>query len=201
MKIWFLSLGEKELRMKSLFVLPLLAIATMVSAQSGGVAGSGAAPASTPAATPAQEKTIKDPAEFAAYKAASGLTDPAKKGDALLQFVLQYPNTVVKEDVLEEAMAAYQQAGDMTKVQSAATQLLQVNPNNLRALVLLAYSKLQAGKQLYGAGQQAAAAGPLGEAAQYGQKGLQAVSTAPSDPDTTKLKTAVVPIFNEAIGM
>lgn len=183
--------------MKKFFVLPLLAIATMVTAQTAGNPGSAAAPA----ATPAQEKTIKDPAEFAAYNNAISITDPAKKGDALLQFVLQYPNTIVKEDVLGDAMIAYQQAGDMAKVQSAATQLLQVNPNNLRGLVLLTYAKLQAGKQFYGAGQQAAAAGPLGEAAQYGQKGLQAAQAAANDPDTQKLKAAVVPIFNEAIGM
>src|SRR5579864_1182687 len=114
MNIWFLSLREKELRMKKLFVLSLLAIATMATAQTGGKPGS-----TTPAATPAQEKTIKDPAEFAAYKSASGIADPAKKGDALQQFVLQYPNTIVKEDVLEEAMAAFQQAGDLTKMQAA----------------------------------------------------------------------------------
>src|SRR5438045_2057492 len=81
----------------------------------------------------AQQKTIKDAAEYNAYISATGQTDPAAKAAALEAFVQQYPNSVVKEDALEGAMAAYQQAGNMAKVDDAANRERQIDLNNVQA--------------------------------------------------------------------
>ena len=44
-------------------------------------------------------------------------------------------------------MAAYQQAGDAQKTIDTANRILQVNPNNVRALALLAYNYRAAASQ------------------------------------------------------
>src|SRR5438045_757476 len=77
-----------------------------------------------------QQKTIKDPTEYNAYITAIGLTDPNQKAAALESFVQQYPNSVVKEDAMAAAMAAYQQAGNLAKSSEIAAKVLQANPNN-----------------------------------------------------------------------
>src|SRR5579875_4054851 len=68
--------------------------------------------------------TIKDPAEYNAYTNAVGQSSPAAKAAAIEQFLQQYPNSVVKEEMLEQLMAAYQQTGDANKTLDAAKRLL-----------------------------------------------------------------------------
>ena len=51
-----------------------------------------------------QQKTIKDPAEYNAYMSAISATDPNAKAQALEAFLQQYPNTIVKEETLEQLM-------------------------------------------------------------------------------------------------
>jgi hypothetical protein len=99
------------------------------------------------AAPAAQKKEIKDPAEYNAYVAAVRQTDAAAKAQALEAFLGQYPNSVVKEDALEALMGAYQQAGNLPKLAETANRVLQVNPNNVPALALLAVTKRAAGEQ------------------------------------------------------
>ena len=45
--------------------------------------------------------TIKDPAEYNAYTNAVGQSSPAAKASAIEQFLTQYPNSQVKEEMLE----------------------------------------------------------------------------------------------------
>ena len=102
-----------------------------------------AAPA-TPAATdqanvPTSQKVIKDPAEYNAYITALNTTDPAAKGQAMEAFVTQYPNSIVKIDALEQAMGAYQQASNQAKVEQIARQILQIDPNDVRALAIVVF--------------------------------------------------------------
>ncbi len=85
------------------------------------------------------QKTIKDPAEYNAYITALNMTDPAQKGAAMEAFVAQYPNSVVKIDALEQAMGAYQQAGNQQKVEQLARQILQIEPNSVRALAIIVF--------------------------------------------------------------
>ena len=106
----------------------------------------------------------------------------------------------MKEDALELVMVAYQQAGDAQKALDAATRVLQANPNNVRALALLAYNYRAAASQ----------GGPqmqdnLAKAQQYGTQGLQALQsmTKPegmSDADFTKLHNETGAIFDGAVG-
>src|SRR5215831_16319303 len=120
----------------------------------GAVAASGQTTASQPQAQPAtpttqpgtpgqpqQKKEIKDPAEYNAYVGAVQQQDPAAKISGLEAFLTQYPNSVMKEDALEILMGTYQQKGDAAKMADTAQRLLAVNPNNVRALALLAYTK------------------------------------------------------------
>jgi tetratricopeptide (TPR) repeat protein len=143
----------------------------------------------------AQQKTIKDPAEYNAYVNAMKTTDPNQKAIELEGFLQQYPNSVMKEDALELLMGAYQQANNLPKVIDTAKRVLQANPDNLKALALLTYlgrAQAQTPQQ-------------LAEAAQYGKQGLQALQTAKkpeglSDADWLNFKKQVAPIFYGAVG-
>jgi tetratricopeptide (TPR) repeat protein len=88
---------------------------------------------------PTSQKVIKDPAEYNAYITALNTTDPAAKGQAMEAFVAQYPNSIVKIEALEQAMGAYQQASNQQKVEQIARQILQIEPNNVRALAIVVY--------------------------------------------------------------
>jgi tetratricopeptide (TPR) repeat protein len=145
------------------------------------------------------QKQIKDPAEYNAYVNAIQQTTPAAKAQALEAFAQTYPNSVMKEDGLEQLMAAYQQAGDAPKTIDTANRILQVNPNNLRALALLsAYNRqiaMQGGPQASQSAQQAE---------QYGLKGLQALQNMQkpegmSNDDFVKLHNNFTAIFDGAV--
>jgi len=126
-------------------------------------------PAAQPAASqPQQKKEIKDPAEYNAYVGAVQQTDAAAKISGLEAFLNQYPNSVMKEDALELLMGTYQQAGNQAKVIDTANRLLTTNPNNVRALVLLAFNERAAQK--------------WADARQHAEKGLQALPNM-SKPD------------------
>src|SRR3954465_11451670 len=77
--------------------------------------------------------SIKDPGEFNAYQMATTQSDPKQKAAALESFLKTYPQSVVKNAVLDQLGDAYQAAGDQDGVLSAAQRLLQVEPNSLKA--------------------------------------------------------------------
>jgi tetratricopeptide (TPR) repeat protein len=188
--------------MKKLNQLAVLALAAIMvplassPAQAQDSNGTQAQPAQ-PGAQPQQKKEIKDPAEYNAYVAALGMSNPAQKAAAMEQFLQQYPNTVMKSEALEQVMGAYQQAGDVQKAMDAATRLVQADPNNVAALYLLAVvnrTNAQNGN---------AQAAPA--ARQNGEKGLQALqSFAKPDgmtPDAyDKAKQQMALGFNGAAG-
>jgi tetratricopeptide (TPR) repeat protein len=159
-----------------------------------------AAPAqAAPTQPAAPKKEMKDPAEYNAYVGAAGQTDAAAQISGFEAFLTQYPNSAYKEDALELLMAAYQKTGNQAKMLETAQKVLVVNPCNIRALALVAYTK------------QAMSTGPnaqqnLAEAGQAGEKGLQCLQTA-TKPDGTpaadwdKLKSTTTGIFNNAAGM
>ncbi|HET9840080.1 MAG TPA: hypothetical protein VFR84_17770 [Candidatus Angelobacter sp.] len=123
--------------MKRVLAIFVLALTTAALAQ-------GTSPSQQPADqqgsnVPTNQKTIKDPAEYNAYITALNTTDPAAKGAAMEAFVAQYPNSIVKIDAMEQAMGAYQQAGNQQKVQQLAGQILQLEPNNVRALAIVVF--------------------------------------------------------------
>lgn len=83
------------------------------------------------------QKTINNPAEYNAYLNALNTQDPVREAAAMEAFVSSYPESVVLEDALEYAMAAYQQTGNVAKVEETARRILQVDSDNLRALAIL----------------------------------------------------------------
>src|SRR2546423_12265940 len=151
-------------------------------------------------AVPQQKKEIKDPAEYNAYVGAVQKSDAAAKISGLEAFLAQYPNSVMKEDALEVLMGAYQQTNNAAKMNDAAQRLLQANPNTLRALALLAYSNRAAAEANQNPQQN------LAEAAQYEERGLQALKTATkpeamSEADFAKMKSQMSTIFNGVAGI
>jgi hypothetical protein len=136
--------------------------------------------------------TIKDPAEYNAYTNAIGQSAPAAKAAAIEAFLQQYPNSVVKAEMLEQLVGAYQATGDSAKTYDAAKRLLQVDPNNLRALTFVVYvGKAQAN------GDQ----GKLDEDAALAQRGLNATKPpSMNDADFQKLKDVATPIFYDVMG-
>jgi len=131
---------KEQIAMKRVLVTCVLALTTAAALAQGA-----SQPAQQPAATdqqanvPTSQKVIKDPAEYNAYIAALNTTDPAAKGQAMEAFVAQYPNSIVKIDALEQAMGAYQQAGNQQKVEQISRNILQTDPNNVRALAIVVF--------------------------------------------------------------
>lgn len=83
------------------------------------------------------QKVIRDAAEYNAYINAVNIQDPAQKAAAMEAFVDEYPASVVREDALEQALAAYQQTNKQADVERIARKILELNENNLRALAIL----------------------------------------------------------------
>jgi hypothetical protein len=197
----------RKLLLIHLLVFAIFGVAQAQSSQASGQAPqpgqSAAGQAGDQSGAQPQQKTIKDPAEYNAYMSASSQTDPNAKAQALEAFLQQYPNSVVKEETLEQLMGAYQAGGNQAKMTDAANRLLQVDPNNIRALALLVYSKRLQAASTNNAQQ---AEQILAEGAQLAQRGLQSAQNMPKTPgmadaDYQKLKSGVTTIFNGALGM
>jgi hypothetical protein len=135
--------------------------------------------------------TIKDPAEYNAYANATSQSDAKAKAQAIEAFLQQYPNTVAKSDLLGQLMVAYS-SFDTAKTLDAAKRLLQVDPNNLRALTYVVYLEHQQAN-----GNEAL----LDQAAEDANKGLNAAKdSCMSQADYDKVKDTATPIFYSAIG-
>jgi tetratricopeptide (TPR) repeat protein len=169
--------------MKKVVFASMLVAASMVSAAAPAVFAQDG--------TQSSQITIKDPAEYNAYTNAIGQSTPAAKAAAIESFLQQYPNSVVKQEMLEQLVGAYQATGDTAKTYDAAKRLLQVDPTNLRALTFVVYvEKAQAN------GDQS----KLDDAAANAQRGLTATKPASlSQADFDKLKSVATPIFYNAI--
>jgi tetratricopeptide (TPR) repeat protein len=151
------------------------------------------APSQTPAAQPqpSAAPVIKDPAEYNAYMGAIQQKDPTAKISGLEAFLVQYPNSVVKIDALETLMSAYQQAGNAAKVVDTANRLLAVSPDNVRALVVLAFTDRASQKWQ--------------DAVQHSEHGLQAIPKMAkpegvSEPDFDKTKKQMSGLLNSVAG-
>lgn len=141
--------------------------------------------------------TIKDPAEYNAYNSAIGQPTPQAKEQAIESFLQTYPDSVVKQQMLEVLMDAYTQTGNTDKALATARKVLATDPNDMRALALSAYVlRAQAGQKTNPAEAQPL----LDEAATDAKRGLEA--PAPQGADAAnyeKMKTAVTPLFEGAI--
>ncbi|HTJ29376.1 MAG TPA: hypothetical protein VL346_02695 [Acidobacteriaceae bacterium] len=178
--------------MKKVFLASLIASMTVTAGI--GLAGAPVLLAQAPASG---DITIKDPAEFNAYQNIQTQTSPAAKASASESFLTTYPQSVVKKSVLLALLQDYAaaQPNDPAKTQDAAKRVLQVDPNNLLAMYMIAYID----KQLAGSNQ-AQQAQLLDDAAANAQKGLAATKPAEvSDEDFKKQKSTTDPFFHSII--
>ncbi|HUY81042.1 MAG TPA: hypothetical protein VMU92_04905 [Acidobacteriaceae bacterium] len=170
--------------MKKVVIASMLVFASMVTTA---VPRAFAAPQNSQS----DQITIKDPAEYNAYTNAISQSTPAAKAAAIESFLKEYPNSVVKTEMLEQLVAAYQGTGSTTNTLGAAKRLLQVEPSNLRALTFVVYvEKAQANGDV----------AKLEDAAALAKQGLAATKPAgTSQQQFDQLKAVATPIFYNAI--
>ena len=163
------------------------------------------APAASPAEPtpqPAPGKVVKDPAEYNAYMQALKAADPVAKAGAMLAFVASFPNSGLKVDALEQAMAAYQQAGDAANVEAVALRILAIQPGAPRALGIMAFlTRAQATAAPNPQATQALA----DQAGAYAERGLVALRgwlkpDGMTDADFAVLRDQLSTIFEGALG-
>jgi hypothetical protein len=138
---------------------------------------------------------IKDPAEYNAYQMFSTQTDPKAKAAAGESFLTTYPQSVVKAAVLDSLIDVYGSLNDPDKTLNAASRLLQIDPNNMKATFWSVFiKKAQCGKT--------SNAQVCDDAAALAQKGLSAPKPANVADDEWKKQTAATyPVFHSAIAL
>jgi tetratricopeptide (TPR) repeat protein len=189
-----------KVKMKDQYTKKVLATAMLAFA----IAATGERPAQPSSAgqaqsgsAPANQKVIKDEAEFNAYMAARNTQDPAAKAEAMEAFIRQYPQSIMVINALEQAMAGYQQAGNLAKVVEAAKRILALSPNHIRALAIV----VAVDRNKATAGDQAA----LQESCSYLQTGLRQLPAWQkpeelTDQDFEKVRNQIADIFYGAAG-
>jgi len=171
--------------MKKILVTVVLGVAALAAAQDAAQPAQG-----QPSASTTQAPVIKDPAEYNAYVGAIQQKDPAAEISGLEAFLTQYPNSIMKPQALDILMGLYQQTGN-PKVMDAAKRVLAVNPDSVKALVVLAFSERAAQK--------------WADAKQHAEHGLEVLPkwTKPdgvSDADFAKQKTQFGGILESVAG-
>ena len=138
---------------------------------------------------------IKDPAEFNAYQMATTQSDPKAKAAALDDFLTKYPNSVAKKAVLDMLLDTYGQLQDQPKMVDTAKKVLQVDPNNLKAIYMaVAVEKGECAKT--------SDAATCDDAGALAQKGLSATKPAGVTDEQWKQQTdATYPFFHSAIAV
>jgi len=147
--------------------------------------------------TIAQGTPAPNAAEHGAYSAALNTKDPTKRAQAMEVFVAWYPNSPLRTAAYEQAMAAWQVANNPTKADAVAARLLQIEPDNVRALA----NRVYVGRSRVGAGD----ASVLSATSLAAERGLAALAKWPKpesldDVDFTRLKQQTAAIFNGALG-
>ena len=85
-------------------------------------------------------KSFQNPAEYDAYMAALNTRDPAKRATAMEVFIAWYPGSVLRIDAYEQAAAAWHAANEPAKADVITGKLLQIDPDNVRALANRVYA-------------------------------------------------------------
>jgi hypothetical protein len=150
--------------------------------------------------------TIKDPAEFNAYQMATTQSDPKAKAAALESFAQTYPQSVVKNAVLDMLLDTYYPPapsglGDREKALSAASRILQADPNNLKAILYSVFIKKdQCAKSVNPKTGLSTDPQTCDDAAALAHKGLLATKPAGvSDADWKTQTSGSYPVFHSAL--
>ncbi|MFZ5780377.1 MAG: hypothetical protein ACOY4R_09295 [Pseudomonadota bacterium] len=150
-----------------------------------------------PGAMAQNRSSFANPAEYDSYKAALATRDPAKRATALEVFIAWYPGSVVRIDAHEQAIAAWNAAGQPAKADHVAGKLLQLDPDNVRALanrVYVARTKAVQGDR--------AALAPMVEAARHGLAALDKWQRPANLDDAAfaRAREQLSAVFNGALG-
>jgi hypothetical protein len=138
---------------------------------------------------------IKNPAEFNAYQMASTQNDAKTKATQLEGFLKTYPQSVVKKAVLDSLIDIYQGLNDADNELSAASRLIQVDPNNMKGTFYSAILKK-------GQCAKTQDVQVCDDAAALAQKGLTlAKPDDTSDSDWKKLTGGTYPAFHSIIAL
>ena len=140
---------------------------------------------------------VQNPAEQAAYTNAINIKDATKRAETLEIFLAWYPSSVLRIDAYEQIMAAWQTAGNPAKADATATRLLQIDPDNVRALANRAY----VGRTRAMSGEPDA----LASAAAAAARGIAVLPKWPrpaalSDGDFARTKAQMIAIFDGTLG-
>src|SRR5258708_7153323 len=114
-------------------------------------------------------QTIRDQVEYNDYLAAFNTQDPVARAAKIEAFVDRYPESVKFMEALEGALTGHQQSGDLKKAAEIGKRVLLVDPNHVRALVVLAFEAQSRDKG--------------SEAAKYAERGLRALPNWPKPPE------------------
>jgi tetratricopeptide (TPR) repeat protein len=145
----------------------------------------------------AQTLAPPNPAEQKAYAAAAATKDPTKRAQAMEVFIAWYPNSPLRIEAHEQAMAAWQAASNPAKADAIAVRLLQIDPDNLRGLA----NRVYVGRARAAAGE-AGALAPAVAAAERGLSVLNKWQRPPSATDTEFVRTKLqfMAVFDGALG-
>ncbi len=124
------------------------------------------------------------------------MRDPAKRATAMEVFVAWYPGSIVRNEALEHAMAAWSAAGQPAKADFIAGKLLQLDPDNVHALA----NRVWAARTLAAQGDRAAIAPTIAAA----ERGLAALAKWPKpvtldDAAFARTKEQMGAVFNGAL--
>jgi hypothetical protein len=180
--------------MKKVFLASVFASMSVVAGMSLATA-----PALLAQAPASDSISVKDPAEFNAYQNAITQTTPQAKASASEAFLTSYPQSALKKAVLDGLVDAYS-AFDPAKTIDAAQRLLQLDPNNLKAMYLIAAIEKQQAGQAAQTKNDTEQVKDLDEAAAMAVKGLADTKPADvKDADWAKQKEATDPVFYSII--
>ena len=79
--------------------------------------------AASPDVAAQSRSSFSNPAEYDAYQAALAARDPARRATAMEVFVAWYPGSIVRNEALEHAMAAWTAAKEPVKADFIAGKL------------------------------------------------------------------------------
>lgn len=91
-------------------------------------------------ATAQTRSSFANPAEYDAYQAALNMRDASKRATAMEVFVAWYPASILRNEALEHAMAAWTAAREPAKADFIAGRLLQLDADNVHALAHRVYA-------------------------------------------------------------
>jgi len=123
------------------------------------------------------------------------LIDPKQKAAAGKSFLENYPQSVVKSAVLDALIDTYQSLQDPAGTLDAASRLLQIDPNNMKAIFISVFVKKQ---------QCTKTSDPqtCDDAAVLARKGLDVPKPASVSPEEwEKQKAATYPVFHSTIAL